>query len=80
MARARMNSLGRLYLDGELVGHISDAPPGVADVLEELLGERDRLRLGLARIADGTVPGVAFAENDLISRFARAVLNPKAPE
>jgi hypothetical protein len=52
-----------------------DANLRQADRLTELVAERDRLRAALRRIADGDVPGVTFADDDLISAFAQEALD-----
>lgn len=45
------------------------------DDYETLERERNRLRSGLERIAAGDVHGVTFADDDLISAYAREVLD-----
>jgi len=44
-------------------------------VAEEAVAERDRYGEALRQIAMGEVPGVTFAEDDLISQFAQEALN-----
>lgn len=48
---------------------------GNRKVAQALIAERDRLREALTRIAEGDVPGVTFADDDLISAFAQEALD-----
>jgi hypothetical protein len=61
---------GALRRGGEEAERLMEDACDADREIERLRAERERLRDALHQIADGDVPGVSFAEPDLISEFA----------
>lgn len=64
------NAIGNRERFGWTINHLLECE----DALRTIEATATRATEALHRIADGDVPGVAFAEDDLISAFARKAI------